>query len=194
MPRRALIFDVGGVLLRVPPHPQQREWEQQFGLADGAIDNALWGGDLSRRATLGQIQPDEVWSQLGQRLGLDAGQVAFVRANYFAEEYLDPAMERLLRSLRSSYRLALLTNAWLGVRPVLTEKFPLSQLVDEIVISAEVGLAKPDPAIYHLTLARLGVAPSVGRTSIMPPSQATGLPASRCPRHGEYYIAGGSSR
>jgi epoxide hydrolase-like predicted phosphatase len=85
--------------------------------------------------------------------------VAFVRTNYFTEEYLDPAMEAFLRSLRPHYRLALLTNAWLDVRPVLTKKFPLGRLVDEIVISAEVGLAKPDPAIYRLTLAQLGVAP-----------------------------------
>jgi epoxide hydrolase-like predicted phosphatase len=159
MTTRALIFDVGGVLLRVPAHTQQHLWEQQFGLAPGAIDRALWGTELSKRATLGQIEPDEVWSQLGPALGLSAEQVAFVRTNYFTEEYLDPAMEAFLRSLRPHYRLTLLTNAWLDVRPVLTKKFPLGRLVDEIVISAEVGLAKPDPAIYRLTLAQLGVAP-----------------------------------
>ena len=56
-------------------------------------------------------------------------------------------------------RLALLTNAWSDARSLLTDRFLLSQLVDEMVISAEVGLAKPDPAIYHLTLNRLGVGP-----------------------------------
>jgi hypothetical protein len=57
MTTRALIFDVGGVLLRVPAHTQQHLWEQQFGLASGAIDRALWGTELSKRATLGQMSP-----------------------------------------------------------------------------------------------------------------------------------------
>lgn len=37
-------------------------------------------------------------------------------------------------------------------RPVL----PLDELFDEVVDSSEVGMRKPDPAIFHLTLEKLG--------------------------------------
>jgi putative hydrolase of the HAD superfamily len=153
---RALIFDVGGVLLQLPNSERQQRWEQQFSLADGAIAQALWGTDLAAQATLGRISSDQVWSGLGQTLALTADQLDQVRQKYFVDEYLDAAMEALLRRLRPHYQLALLTNAWSDSRSVLTEKFALSRFVDEIVISAEVGLAKPDPAIYQLTLERLG--------------------------------------
>ncbi len=45
-----------------------------------------------------------------------------------------------------------LTHTW---RPVL----PLDELFDTVVDSCEVGLRKPNPAIYHLAVERLGVAP-----------------------------------
>jgi epoxide hydrolase-like predicted phosphatase len=65
------------------------------------------------------------------------------------------------RALRAAgYRTALVTNnarefreAW---RPVL----PLEELFDSVVDSSEEGVRKPDAAIYHLALARIGgVAP-----------------------------------
>jgi epoxide hydrolase-like predicted phosphatase len=45
-----------------------------------------------------------------------------------------------------------LSHTW---RPVL----PLDELFDTVVDSSEVGLRKPNPAIYHLTCERLGVIP-----------------------------------
>jgi putative hydrolase of the HAD superfamily len=156
---RALIFDVGGVLLHLPNETRQRHWESTFGLTEGAIDQALWGTELSTQATLGKVHSDEVWAFLAAKLNLTHEQLHLIQHKYFVDEYLDPAMKQLLVRLRPHYKLALLTNAWSDARYVLTEKFPLSQLIDEMIISAEVGLAKPDPAIYHLTLQRLNVQP-----------------------------------
>jgi putative hydrolase of the HAD superfamily len=44
------------------------------------------------------------------------------------------------------------------MRQVLTERWKIADAFDELIISAEVGIAKPDPRIYHLALERLGVA------------------------------------
>jgi len=70
------------------------------------------------------------------------------------------AMVDAVRHLRrAGVRTALLTNnarewgpAW---RPVL----PLDELFDVVVDSSEVGMRKPDPAIYLLTCRRLGLRP-----------------------------------
>lgn len=156
---RALIFDVGGVLLHLPHRTVQATWEQRLGLPPHAIGAALWGSEIGRQATLGRVAPEEVWAAMGRTLDLTLAQVALIQETCFADEELDPVMVALLQRLRPHYRLALLTNAWRGGRHVLTERFPLAPLVDDIVISAEVGLAKPDPAIYRLALDRLEVAP-----------------------------------
>ena len=66
-----------------------------------------------------------------------------------------------VRGLRSRYKVALLSNAWPDQYDVVREKFGLDVCdeFDVYVNSADVGLRKPDPAIFHLTLERLGIAP-----------------------------------
>jgi putative hydrolase of the HAD superfamily len=53
-------------------------------------------------------------------------------------------------------KTGLLSNSW-GTSLYPIER--LQGLFDEMVISGEVGLRKPDPAIFELTTVRLGVAP-----------------------------------
>jgi putative hydrolase of the HAD superfamily len=43
---------------------------------------------------------------------------------------------------------------------VVAETWKFADAFDEMVISAEVGLVKPDPRIYQLAVDRLGVAPA----------------------------------
>lgn len=72
---------------------------------------------------------------------------------------LDHELVSLLRRLRGRYKTALLSNAPAELAQVLVDEFGIGNCFDAVVISAAVGVAKPDPAIYRLTLARLGVAP-----------------------------------
>ena len=64
----------------------------------------------------------------------------------------------LLRRLAGRFRLGVISNSY-GNMPALLAEAALAPF--EIVLdSAAVGLAKPDPALYELALARLGVAPA----------------------------------
>ena len=53
----------------------------------------------------------------------------------------------------------MLSNADVSLRARL-ERDGLSALFDDIMVSAEVGLAKPEAAVFHLAAERLGVAPA----------------------------------
>lgn len=67
-------------------------------------------------------------------------------------------MYDLIRELRGrGLKTALLSNSW-DVTGYPREDFPA--LFDAVVISGEVGLRKPDPAIYRLAAERLGVQPA----------------------------------
>ena len=59
--------------------------------------------------------------------------------------------------LHETYKTALLSNAWDDLRQVIAEKWHFEDAFDAMIISAEVGLAKPDPRIFQLALERLGV-------------------------------------
>lgn len=64
----------------------------------------------------------------------------------------------VLRELRArGVRVGVVTNGWVEAQTACLERTGLLPLVDDVVISKSVGLSKPDPAIYTLALARLGV-------------------------------------
>jgi epoxide hydrolase-like predicted phosphatase len=65
----------------------------------------------------------------------------------------------LVNDLRShGVRLGVLTNNVREFRPLWWDLLPFDDWFDDIVDSHEVGLRKPDPAIYQLALGRLGAA------------------------------------
>jgi putative hydrolase of the HAD superfamily len=67
-----------------------------------------------------------------------------------------PEVPGALARLRSDgARLAVVSNWDVSLHDVL-ERTGLRRLVDTVVISAELGVAKPDPAIFHAALERLG--------------------------------------
>ncbi|GIE86156.1 HAD family hydrolase [Actinoplanes regularis] len=63
----------------------------------------------------------------------------------------------VLRELKSrGVRTVVLSNIGLDIRPLL-DRFGVSGLLDGVLLSYEVGLVKPDPAIYARALEVLGV-------------------------------------
>ena len=69
----------------------------------------------------------------------------------------DAAMVEGVRAARAAgVRTGLLSNSWGDDR---YDREQLAELFDAWVISGEVGLRKPDPAIYELAAERLGLAP-----------------------------------
>jgi len=69
-----------------------------------------------------------------------------------------PHAHEVLRALRErGVKIGVVTNGWVEAQTACMARAGLTQLVDDVVISKEVGLSKPNPAIYRLSLARLRV-------------------------------------
>jgi epoxide hydrolase-like predicted phosphatase len=156
---KAVIFDFGGVLMRTESLEQRERLAQQLGLSLDELYRLVFDAAGSREAQLGLIDPDQWWAQIGRSVGLKSRreQQAFRQA-MFATDVLDHELVDYVRSLRSRFKTALLSNASLRLVTTLSE-LHIEDCFDEIVISAQVGLMKPDPAVYRLTLDRLGVKP-----------------------------------
>jgi putative hydrolase of the HAD superfamily len=72
---------------------------------------------------------------------------------------LDPnePMIELMRDLRRrGYRMALLTNNVREWEPMWRSMLPVDEIFEVIVDSAFVGMRKPEPGIYELTVERIG--------------------------------------
>lgn len=158
---KAVIFDWGGVMQALPDEAYTAEWERRLALAPGALAEALWGSAW-RQLEIGAITNDEYARLAADRLGFPSVEALdrFTEAFYGGVE-LNRAVVGVARGLRERYKIGLLTNAWPGAEETFREQFGVDAHAefDGYVNSADVGLRKPDPAIYELMLERLGIAP-----------------------------------
>lgn len=155
---KAIVFDFGGVLIRTQDYTARRQWEMRLGLPEGGLEAAVFASEAGALAELGRISNAERWRRVGEALGLNSpDEVAQLQRDFFSGDAVNQELISLIHRLRGRYKTALLSNAPMELAQELAN-FGLNACFDEVVISAVVGLAKPDPAIYRLMLARLGVA------------------------------------
>jgi putative hydrolase of the HAD superfamily len=159
MMMRAVIFDFGGVLEHGAGVSRQRVWEERLGLTPGSLAVEVWQSPVATWARVGRAQPEEVWAYLRERFGLGAQEIAELQRDLYWGEQLDEELVAFLHSLRPHFKTAILSNCWSGARAVLEERYGLSTVVDALILSYEVGIAKPDVRIFALAAARLGVLP-----------------------------------
>ncbi|XP_022085749.1 acyl-CoA dehydrogenase family member 10-like isoform X2 [Acanthaster planci] len=160
--KRAVIFDLGGVLI-AKPGPIFKDFEVQKGLpADTILEVIRRTGQSGAwtRLNRGEITADEFDAEFSkecsQQLGYDvdtSGLLAYYEAH--AAEPI-PEMVDAIRCIRAEgLKTAILTNNWKHEGSV-TSLFPVDKdLFDAVVESCRAGMAKPDPAIYQLCLDEL---------------------------------------
>ncbi|MGQ0600296.1 MAG: HAD family hydrolase [Anaerolineales bacterium] len=154
---KAVIFDIGGVLVRTEDLEPRRVWERRFGLPDWGLAQIVFEGPVAVSATLGHADLDAIWEVVRQCLNLTPGELAQLREEFWVGDRYDHALLAYIRSLRPRYKTGIISNAWPGVRAAHA-RYLNADTFDVILYSAEERLAKPDPAIYQRCLSRLGVA------------------------------------
>ncbi len=157
---RAVLFDFGGVLIR-------QDWDQYDAFCEGnglparALRRALYGTDEWRALQTGVIDDRAVWraaaiASLAEHCGDRA-------EGLFEEWYARPvrlhdANIELANALAAAgVRVGLLSNAAPDLDTRMTQQYGVNVNWTDRVISGLVGLAKPDPAIYHLAAERIGL-------------------------------------
>jgi putative hydrolase of the HAD superfamily len=119
--------------------------------------------DARCRGTLGDLQQTILC--LANRLGADptrpAVRAAAERRLDLVRKLLSPApqtLEMLDGLRRSGYRLGLISDCS-AETPMLWRQTALADRFDVTIFSCEMGIRKPDPALYHAAAAGLGVMP-----------------------------------
>ena len=159
---RALISDFGGVLT-TPLIESFLGYQRESGLGLEELGVAmLRAAEASGRHPLyelekGRISEREFLAELESRLG-DRMKLHGFRDTYFRHLRPNTRMIEYVRELRGrGLRTALLTNNVREWEPQWRAKLPdVDEIFEVIVDSAYVGMRKPEPAIYELTLERLG--------------------------------------
>lgn len=155
---KAVIFDVGGVLIRTQDQSGRRYWEERLGLPPGGAEAIVLNSPMGYRAQRGEITTAELWAWVNDHLNLGTDLPAF-RHDFWQGDALDHELLALIRELRPKYQLAIISNANDTLLDTL-EAFGLATEFDLIVGSAYEGIMKPDRAIFDRALNLLGCKPS----------------------------------
>ena len=156
---QAVIFDVGGVLVRTHDHSRRRAWEKRLGLAPWESEEIVFNSEMGAKAQSGFITDAELWHWVQQRLNLSPESFVRFRSDFWAGDELDRDLVAYIRSLQPAYQTAIISNATDNLLPALRDQFQIADAFDLIVGSAEEHVMKPDAEIYLRTLQRLGRRP-----------------------------------
>ena len=163
----AVIVDFGGVMTQ-PVTEMFKHFADVVGLSreqSRAVIGAVYRGGAAGDGAIqqlerGAITPEDLEVDLAAAVGAVTGRqvpAAGLFAQLWGALRLDPLMVAGIGRLRrSGVATALLSNSW-GA-----DNYPFADLegvVDAWVISGEVGIRKPDEAIYALALERVGRTP-----------------------------------
>lgn len=151
----AVLIDIGGVLRSDHTREVAADWAVRLGTSRRRVLRAVFAGN-DETVLVGRMGEDEWWGIVAERLRLRPDELSDLRADMGVREGWNGDLLECLRRL--GLPVAIVSNAWPVVRTVLARD-GLAGVADEIVLSCDVGCAKPDPRIYEEALRRLGVAP-----------------------------------
>lgn len=155
---KAVFFDFGGVIQRTEFQAPRQQLAQRFGMEYDDIDNIVFNSPTAKQATVGELAVEKHWDAVAKRLKVSKNEIAAVESEFFAGDVIDHSIVEYLRSLRPRYKTGLISNAWSDMRGYLVRQ-KLDEVFDTLIISAEVGVAKPEAKIYLLALEQAQVEP-----------------------------------
>jgi putative hydrolase of the HAD superfamily len=155
---RAIFFDFGGVLMRTEYQAPRQHLAERLNMEYDDLVRLVFDSEVSRQASIGAATVEQHWDSVMKKLNRPATEARAIRDEFFAGDILDRTLIDLIRSLRTSrkYKTGLISNAWNDLRGFI-EKEKFDDAFDRMVISAEVGVMKPDARIFQIALAQLKV-------------------------------------
>jgi HAD superfamily hydrolase (TIGR01509 family) len=154
-----VIFDFGGVLVRMIDDRPRKKLAGQLGVPLSRLDELVFFSSSAQKASIGAITVDMHWEAVGTALGIKPEDMPAFLEQYWSADDVNWELLDFIRDLRPRYKVGLLSNAWDNLRQTMHTRWNIDGLFDQMIISAEVGLVKPDSRIFHLVVDKLEVQP-----------------------------------
>lgn len=156
---QAVFFDLGGVIVRTEYQAPRQQLAERLGMEYDDLDRLVFNSETGMQAGIGAITSLQHWESIMKRLKRPLEEMQSIRDDFFAGDIADRTILDFLRSLRGKYKTGLISNAWSDLRDYMTRE-KMIDAFDHIIISAEVGVAKPDAKIFQIALEQADVEPN----------------------------------
>jgi putative hydrolase of the HAD superfamily len=160
----AVLFDFGGVFTG-SPFAAVEAAGARMGAQPGQLFEIMFGsygvdGDhpwhQMERGELSFSETRERIIALGAAAGLEFEPIEVLAGSGALEGAREVLVERVRRLRADGYRTAIVTNNVKEFSDRWRRMLPVDELFELVVDSSEVGIRKPDPRIYEITLERMG--------------------------------------
>lgn len=156
---KAVIFDMGGVILRTEDPTPRQELADEFGTKRRELEKFVFMSPTSLQSEIGMISDEEHWKIVLQHFMQTDLTPEEVYDRFFMGDKIDYELLDFAKSLKPQYQIGLLSNAWVNARKHLSKRFDFIEPFDVCIFSSEVGARKPDKEIFLIMLDRLGINP-----------------------------------
>lgn len=158
---QALLFDVGGVILRTEDPAPREALARQYGMTRAELEKLVFASPAALAAERGEVDEPAVWDAIARTLRLSPPQLSAFREQFWAGDCVDTALLTFLAEVRPRVRTGLLSNAWTrDLRALLCAYGAPADLLDRAVevwlTSSMLGARKPDPRAFAAALEHLG--------------------------------------
>lgn len=156
---KAVIFDVGGVLLTFEANRVYKDFIEFFGMEEKEFLDIYY--PATREFTKGKMTESQFWKYFQKKAGTKKKlpKSSMYKMNAGSHWNYNHELIRFAKNLKDRHlKIAILSNV---VQPIVDfmKGEDLYQHFDEVVLSCEVGMKKPDKEIYLHTLKLLGIKP-----------------------------------
>jgi len=160
---KAVIFDLGGVVVNMDFGPKLQPWLKRLNLPAEEIHHRLWSHPFAAKAMKGEMRAGDYWKLTGSEIGLEESEVPLFRNDYYDNSSPDKQMLELVHHLKNQgIKVGLLSNTMDDADHAFKELGFLGFFdhFDNVILSHQEGMAKPETGIYLLACSRLGVDPT----------------------------------
>lgn len=154
-----VIWDMGGVILRTEDQAPRQRLARRLSMDLHDLYMFVFDNETAQKAEIGQIPAEAQWECVRTQFKLSKDEMDDFQSDFWGGDRMDMELIAYIRGLKPEYKTALLSNAWSDARKMLSERYQVLDAFDQTVFSAEVGLAKPDPKIYHYVLNKFSLRP-----------------------------------
>jgi len=157
---KAIIFDMGGVLLRtIDPTPRE-SMARRFGITRNELERYVFRGPTSLQSEVGLVSDIYHWQTVLKHFKQKEANPLEIYKEYFSGDAINQELLSYAESLKPEYEIGLLSNAWVDSRNKLGLLFHFIDIFDIALFSAEEKVRKPEEEFFRLMLNKLKVRPN----------------------------------